>query len=89
MLEWTWDALLGGAPFLVGVNLMSQAVGGRMARCDALGVWVDPAGYIAIGLLTSEPWEWSGGDRYVRLDPDERVGHVLELQVPSATVPQP
>lgn len=89
VLAWTLAGPSGAAPLLVVVNLSDQAVVETMVRFDPVAVGVDPAGYIAIDLLTNESWEWSGGDRYVRLDPDERVGHVLELQVPSATVPQP
>lgn len=48
---------------------------------EELGLTPDSA-YEVEDLLTSERWTWRGPRGWVRLDPRERVGHVLRVHVP-------
>jgi starch synthase (maltosyl-transferring) len=65
---------------LVVVNLDPSRVGEATVGLDlwALGLPTD-APFTADDLLTGESWTWQGADNYVRLDPAERVAHVLAL----------
>ena len=45
---------------------------------DALGLSPD-APFEVLDELTAESWVWSGSGNYVRLDPEQRVGHVFAI----------
>ena len=40
-----------------------------------------------VDLLSSERYFWRGEWNYVRLDPQDRVAHILHIQLPSASLP--
>ena len=65
---------------LVVVNLDPSQVGEATVGLDlwSLGLPTD-APFTAADLLTGESWTWQGAENYVRLDPAERVAHVLAL----------
>jgi starch synthase (maltosyl-transferring) len=70
----------GDEVILVVVNLDPLHVNEATVGIDlgALGLPHD-APYTAEDLLTGESWTWQGPANYVRLDPAERVAHVLSL----------
>jgi starch synthase (maltosyl-transferring) len=70
----------GDEVILVVVNLDPLHVNEATVGLDlgALGLPHD-APYTAEDLLTGESWTWQGPANYVRLDPAERVAHVLSL----------
>lgn len=73
----------GSDRVLVVVNLDPLSVEEAMVHLDpaeALGAHADP--YTVVDRLSGDAYSWSGGEVYVRLDPAERVAHVLTLGEP-------
>jgi starch synthase (maltosyl-transferring) len=71
----------GGDDLLIAVNLDPHRVQETMVHVplDALGIGPHDA-FTAHDLLTGERYRWGGVRNYVRLDPAERVAHVLRVE---------
>jgi starch synthase (maltosyl-transferring) len=70
-----------GNDLIVVANVDPHAVHDTMidVPLDALGI--DPAqAYVVTDLLTGERYTWQGPRAYVRLDPAEKVGHLLRVE---------
>jgi starch synthase (maltosyl-transferring) len=75
-----------GNDLLIVVNLDPQHAHETTVHVplDALGIGSDEA-FDLQDVLTGERFRWRGSTNYVRLDPAQRVGHVLRVQ-PSGTL---
>jgi len=71
----------GGRDLLVAVNVDPHHVQETMVHVplDALGIGPHE-GFTVHDLLSGERYHWSGARNYVRLDPAERVAHVLRIE---------
>ena len=80
VLAWSRTAPDGTDPVLVVVNCRPDETAETVVHVDgeALGVGHH---FDVVDELTGEQWSWHSGPNYVRLDPGERVAHVLRLQV--------
>jgi len=66
---------------LVVANLRPDEVVETTVHVDAGALGVDGrASFTVRDALTGERWTWRAGPNYVRLDPTERVGHVLVVE---------
>ncbi|MCC6213975.1 MAG: alpha-1,4-glucan--maltose-1-phosphate maltosyltransferase [Polyangiaceae bacterium] len=72
-----------GDELLVAVNLDPREPAEAFVEVpiEALGIAPEQP-YVVEDLLTGERWTWRGAKGWVRLDPKERVGHVLRVHVP-------
>jgi starch synthase (maltosyl-transferring) len=66
---------------LVVANLRPDEAVETTVHVDGGALGVDGrASFVVLDELTGERWTWRPGPNYVRLDPAERVGHVLAVE---------
>ncbi len=70
----------GSNDLLIAVNLDPHDVQATMVHVPLQALHLDSdSDFVVEDLLSGERYTWRGVRNYVRLDPSERVGHVLRV----------